>query len=81
MGTAWVQSTRRRRQAAGAPLLAPLPPRRRLPRLPADGHSYERRAAEVWLQGNSCSPLTGEALDASVCRPNHALRQLLEELT
>lgn len=45
----------------------------------SDGHSYERHAAEAWLASNSCSPLTGEALDTSICRPNHALRQLIEK--
>lgn len=47
----------------------------------ADGHSYERHAAEAWLASNSCSPLTGEPLDTSICRPNHALRQLIDEFT
>lgn len=39
-----------------------------------DGHSYERSAITEWLQSQSRSPKTGEALDNPMLIPNHVLR-------
>ena len=43
----------------------------------ADGHSYERSAAEVWLQSNRCSPVTGEVLTHARIFRNQAAARLV----
>lgn len=45
----------------------------------ADGHSYERRHIERWLQEHSTSPVTGLPLARQDMFPNHALRNAIEE--
>ena len=45
-----------------------------------DGHSYERRHIERWLEGeNRSSPVTGAQLPSRDTFPNHALRNAIEE--
>ena len=44
-----------------------------------DGHTYERRAIEHWFERRRTSPKTGEALDNTVLRPNHAIRGQIVE--
>jgi len=44
-----------------------------------DGHTYERRHIEQWLQGNDTSPVSGTKLSQTVVFPNHALRNAIEE--
>lgn len=45
----------------------------------ADGHTYERSAAEVWLQTNTLSPVTGEALAHNRIVKNQAAARLIAE--
>mmetsp|Transcript_125818 Transcript_125818/g.402777 ORF Transcript_125818/g.402777 Transcript_125818/m.402777 type:complete len:486 (+) Transcript_125818:60-1517(+) len=45
----------------------------------ADGHSYERRYIERWLQHHSTSPVSGVLLPQTDMFPNHALRNAIEE--
>ena len=41
----------------------------------ADGHTYERVCLEQWLaSGKTTSPMTGEVLEDTRLRPNHAAR-------
>lgn len=51
------------------------------PCMAADGHSYERRALERWLEHSSLSPVTGKVLLHRCVVPNHALRNLITEAT
>jgi len=44
-----------------------------------DGHTYERRHIEQWLQTNDKSPVSGIKLTQTVVFPNHALRNAIEE--
>merc|ERR1719277_771098 len=44
----------------------------------SDGHTYERRHIERWLQEHSTSPVTGTTVRPQVF-PNHALRNSIEE--
>jgi hypothetical protein len=47
-----------------------------------DGHTYERREIEAWLQRSSISPLTGLVLDgpdAKDLEPNRALRAAISK--
>ena len=46
----------------------------------ADGHTYERRAIEAWLQDHATSPLTNaDLVDKSLTR-NHALASQINRL-
>merc|ERR1719492_314901 len=45
----------------------------------ADGHTYERRHIERWLQEHSSSPVSGLQLPRTDVIPNHALRNAIEE--
>ena len=45
----------------------------------ADGHSYERKAIETWLEEHSTSPATGAHLPNKTLLPNHALRNSIQE--
>merc|ERR1719444_677799 len=44
-----------------------------------DGHSYERRHIEEWLQMHSTSPISGLQLQLKDVTPNHALRNAIQE--
>ena len=49
------------------------------PVIALDGHTYERRAIERWLERRHTSPKTGEELTNTMLLPNHAMRgQILE---
>lgn len=43
-----------------------------------DGHSYERRALEAWLQNHNTSPMSNARLSTTMVVPNHALRNSIE---
>jgi hypothetical protein len=45
----------------------------------SDGHTYERRHIERWLQEHSTSPVSNEELQQKAVFPNHALRNAIEE--
>lgn len=45
----------------------------------SDGHSYERRHIERWLEHHNTSPVAGTKLQHKVVFPNHALRNAIEE--
>ena len=45
----------------------------------ADGHSYEREHITRWLLESQLSPVTGAPLLSPDLRPNHALRNAIEE--
>jgi len=45
----------------------------------SDGHSYERRYIERWLESHNSSPVTAAQLSQKVVFPNHALRNAIEE--
>jgi len=45
----------------------------------SDGHSYERRHIERWLQEHNTSPVSGSKLLQKEMFPNHALRNAIEE--
>jgi hypothetical protein len=45
----------------------------------SDGHSYERRHIERWLQDHCTSPVSNEKLLQKTIFPNHALRNAIEE--
>ena len=49
------------------------------PVLASDGHSYERKAIELWLSKNDSSPVTNLPLPNKGLVPNHALRAAIEE--
>jgi len=44
-----------------------------------DGHTYERRYIEQWLEQNDTSPVGGTKLSDKMVFPNHALRNAIEE--
>eukprot|EP00933_Yihiella_yeosuensis_P082873 TRINITY_DN96884_c0_g1_i1.p1 TRINITY_DN96884_c0_g1~~TRINITY_DN96884_c0_g1_i1.p1 ORF type:complete len:881 (+),score=143.70 TRINITY_DN96884_c0_g1_i1:50-2692(+) len=44
-----------------------------------DGHTYERRYIEQWLQHKDTSPVSGAKLSEKIIFPNHALRNAIEE--
>jgi len=44
-----------------------------------DGHTYDRASITRWLDTHTTSPRTGLVLDSFELRPNHALRQAIEE--
>ena len=43
-----------------------------------DGHTYERKGIERWLEDHDASPLTG-VLPSKMLIPNHSLRHAIEE--
>ena len=45
----------------------------------ADGHTYERRYIERWLEEHHTSPVSGLELRQKDLFPNHALRNAIEE--
>jgi len=45
----------------------------------SDGHTYERRHIERWLQEHSTSPVSNEELPENAVFPNHALRNAISE--
>ena len=45
----------------------------------SDGHSYEREHIVRWLSESRLSPVTGAPLPSPDLRPNHALRNAIEE--
>ena len=47
----------------------------------AAGHSYERANIELWLASQDTSPQTGAQLPNKRLTPNHALRNLIAEVT
>ena len=50
------------------------------PVMAADGHSYERREIEAWLdRGKRMSPMTGAPLPHTHLMPNHALRNAIQD--
>merc|ERR1719240_236430 len=44
-----------------------------------DGHTYERRHIEQWLESHDTSPVSGVRLVTSRLFSNHALRNAIEE--
>ncbi|CAE8739809.1 unnamed protein product, partial [Polarella glacialis] len=45
----------------------------------SDGHTYERRHIERWLQNRNTSPVSGLVLKQKDLFPNHALRNAIDE--
>jgi len=45
----------------------------------SDGHTYERRHIERWLETHSTSPVSGVQLAQKIVFSNHALRNAIEE--
>jgi hypothetical protein len=45
----------------------------------SDGHTYERRYIEQWLQEHDTSPVCGGQIAKGCIYPNHALRNAIEE--
>lgn len=45
----------------------------------SDGHTYERRHIERWLQEHTTSPVSNEELPQKAMFPNHALRNAISE--
>jgi len=44
-----------------------------------DGHTYERAAIIAWLQKYGTSPITRETMTIESLRPNHTVKQLIDE--
>ncbi|CAF0983740.1 unnamed protein product [Rotaria sordida] len=44
-----------------------------------DGHTYERDAIITWLKKNGTSPITREPMTIESLRPNHTVKQLIDE--
>lgn len=42
-----------------------------------DGHTYERKAIEEWLQHNDSAPKTNAKLHSKLLIPNHAVKQAI----
>eukprot|EP00957_Ditylum_brightwellii_P048208 3658607-Ditylum_brightwellii.AAC.1 len=49
------------------------------PVIAADGHSYERKSIEAWLDQNNTSPKTNQGLSHKMLTPNHALRSMIKD--
>jgi hypothetical protein len=49
------------------------------PVLTADGHTFDRRFVEQWLQTHDTSPLHGGVLTSKALVPNFALRNSIDE--
>ncbi|CAF5031985.1 unnamed protein product, partial [Rotaria sp. Silwood1] len=50
-----------------------------VPVLADDGYTYEQSAIVAWIQEKHPSPKTGQALSLSSLRPNHSIKNLIEE--
>jgi hypothetical protein len=50
------------------------------PVVAADGHTYERRAIEIWLAQSDRSPLTNSPLSSRALQPNWLVRSMLSKL-
>ena len=48
------------------------------PVIAADGHTYERKAVQEWLQHHSTSPVTGSTLAHMRLVPNVLIRNVLD---
>ena len=48
------------------------------PVLTSDGHTYERKNIEAWLQNHSTSPITGLPLADKTLRPNFAIKMAVQ---
>lgn len=46
-----------------------------------DGHTYERKAIEQWLENNNTSPLTNKVLTSKKLTTNYALKNAIEEFS
>ncbi|CAF3705351.1 unnamed protein product [Rotaria sp. Silwood1] len=46
-----------------------------------EGHTYERDAITAWLQKTGTSPITREPMTIDSLRPNHTVKQLIDEFT
>ena len=44
----------------------------------ADGHSYERKAIEQWLEKRSRSPMTAKPLTSKALATNHILKSITD---
>ena len=49
------------------------------PVIAMDGHTYERRAIEEWLETNNTSPMTNSPLPNKMLLPNLAVRSMISE--
>jgi len=49
------------------------------PVIAADGHTYERRVIEEWLEEHSTSPKTGAEIESKALFPNHMARGMITE--
>jgi hypothetical protein len=49
------------------------------PVMASDGHTYERRAIERWLETKKTSPKSGLPLESVAVFPNHLVRRLIRE--
>ena len=49
------------------------------PVIGSDGHTYERESITSWLQQHGTSPLTREPMVIESLRPNHSIRQMIDE--
>jgi hypothetical protein len=49
------------------------------PVMTADGHTFERKAIELWLEKHDYSPLTKAPIDSKILLPNFALKQLIRD--
>lgn len=49
------------------------------PVMTSDGHTFERKAIEAWLEKHEYSPITNLNLDSKILLPNFALKQLIKD--
>ena len=49
------------------------------PVVASDGHTYERKAIELWLENKNSSPMTGLQLSNKVLTPSHTLKSMIRE--
>lgn len=49
------------------------------PVVASDGHTYERKAIEMWLQSHNSSPMTGLQLTNKQLTPSHTLKSMICE--
>lgn len=43
----------------------------------SDGHTYERKAIEMWFQNHTTSPLTNQRLTSKDLHPNHFAKKMI----
>ncbi|CAF1494387.1 unnamed protein product [Adineta ricciae] len=48
------------------------------PVLAPDGHTYERKAIEIWIQKNGTSPMTRQPLSIEQLYPNRTVKELVD---